>query len=326
MPEHSRRQFLKGSGAAIAGAVGLGAAQPAAALNGWEEVESPVGKTLTATSLAANGPWAAGGGGKVLERTVDGWTVRLKNGPAAEGNGLTCIGVTDDGNRVWFAGGSGVIGEMDVVTKTLWDHSAPKGKTSTWEAISVYGEEDTNEKISLLNGSGEEITGHRKRDGSIKWGDVTKPGGGASMKGAAHYGTDAFIACDTNAKVYESTDGGDKWDTIGVDGGEVGFYGAAAVSGDDMNVCGGSGMMYRYDGSGWTARKIGSNTIKSVDRLSEAGLAAGGSGHVFRRQTIGSWEKVDTPTGANLEGTILGGEAYPDVAVGASGTIVEKQP
>ncbi|MFB6220170.1 MAG: twin-arginine translocation signal domain-containing protein [Halolamina sp.] len=326
MLDQNRRRFIKGSGAAIAGAVGLGAVQSAAAENGWEVVESPVSKTLNGTVLAANGPWAAGGGGKVLERTVDGWTVRLKNGPAAEGNGLTCMGVTDDGNRVWFAGGSGVIGEMDVVTKTLWDHSAPGGKTSTWEAISVTGTEEKNETISLMNGSGEELTGYRQPDGSIAWGDVVKPGGGASMKGAAHYGANSFVCCDTNAKVYESTDDGNTWETIGVDGGEVGFYGAAAVASDDMNVCGGGGIMYRYDGNIWTARKIGSNTIKSVDRVSEAGLACGGSGNVFRRQTIGSWEKVDTPTGANLEGTILGGELYPDVAVGASGTIVEKQP
>ncbi|WP_245799927.1 hypothetical protein [Haladaptatus litoreus] len=43
--------------------------------------------------------------------------------------------VTDDGNRIWFVGGSGVIGEYDVETETLTNYSAPKGKTSTWEDL-----------------------------------------------------------------------------------------------------------------------------------------------------------------------------------------------
>lgn len=328
MTGQTRRAIIRRAGiAAIATATGLGSVGSAAAgENGWTVVESPTSKTLTSAVLAGNGPWAAGGGGKVLERTTDGWVIRLKNGPAAEGNGLTCIDATDDGRRVWFAGGSGVIGEMDVVTKTLTDHSAPKEKTSTWEGISVTGDAETNEIISVVNGSGEELTGYRQPDGSIEWGEVTKPGGGASMKGMDSYAYDSFMACDTNAKVYESTDEAKTWETIGISGGEVGLYGVAAVASDDANVSGGSGMMYRWDGDQWTGRKIGSNSIKSVDRISEVGLAAGGSGHVFRRQTIGSWDKRDTPTGNDLLSAMLGGEAYPDVCVGSSGTIIEKQP
>ncbi|MFT4903972.1 MAG: hypothetical protein ACI8UR_000520 [Natronomonas sp.] len=320
----SRRRFLRLSGATTVGLVGVGAGVAGAAENGWEAVETPVTKTLTGVTIAGNGPWAAGGGGKVLERTTDGWVVRLRNGPAAEGNGLTDIDVTDDGRRVWFAGGSGVIGEMDIVDKTLTDYSAPKEKTSTWETLSVTGSADTDETISLLNGSGEELTGYRQSDGSMEWGEVTKPGGGASIKGSDAYGTDSFMVCDTTSKVYEARDDAETWSEIGVRGGEVGFYGVAAVAEDDANVSGGGGMMYHWDGNRWTGRKIGSNTIPAVDRLDELGLAAAGSGYVFRRQTIGSWERIATPTGNDLLGVALGGEAYPDVAVGSSGTIVEK--
>lgn len=323
---YSRRQFLKATSATIigAGVVGSATAAPGETENGWTQVESPTGKTLNGAGEAANGPWAAGGGGDVIERTADGWVKRLEYGPAAEGNELTCMGVTDDGRRVWFAGGSGVIGEMDVVTKTLTDYSAPKGKTSTWEAIAVTGVAEENEIISLVNGSGEELTGYRQPDGSIKWGDVVKPGGGASIKGADHYGPESFMCADTNAKVYESTDAAESWDIIGIKGGEVGLYAVAAVSADDANVAGGGGMMFRWDGHLWTGRKIASTTIRAVDRTDELGLASGGSGYVFRWKTIGSWEQVKTPTGNNLNAVVLG-DSSPDVAVGSSGTIVEKQ-
>lgn len=325
MSDQSRRQFLKGSGAAVATLVGLGAAQPAAAAeNGWEEVESPTDKSLNGVVSAAEGPWAAGGGGRVVERTADGWKLRLKNGPTGAGNGLTCIDATTDGASVWFAGGSGVVGEIDVVTKKLTDYSAPKEKTSTWEGITVSGKQGVNETISLVNGSGEELTGERQSDGSIEWEEVTKPGGGASMKGMGQYGKKKFLACDTNAKVYQSTDGGSTWNEIGISGGSVGLYDVAGPSKKDLNVAGGSGKIFHYDGNRWTALSVGSNTIKGVDRLSEDGLAAGASGYVFRRQAIGTWEKRATPTGNNLLDAIIG-DTEPDIAVGSSGTIVEKR-
>lgn len=324
MSEQNRRQFLKGSGAAVAGLVGLGAAQPAAAAeSGWEVVESPTGKSLNGVVNAANGPWAAGGGGRVLERTLDGWVTRLENGPIGAGNSLTCIDATTDGASVWFAGGSGVIGEYDVVTKTLTDYSAPKEKTSTWEAITVTGLAGQNETISLVNGSGEELTGERQSDGSIEWEEVVKPGGGASMKGAGAYGESSFLAVDTNAKVYESTDGGSSWSEIGIGGGSVGLYDVAGPSGDDLTAAGGGGKLFRYDGNRWTPLQVGSNAIKGVDRLSEDGLAAAGSGFVFRRQVIGSWEKRATPAESNLLDAAIR-PVGPDVAVGSSGTIVEK--
>lgn len=46
----------------------------------------------------------------------------------------------------------------------------------------------------------------------------------------------------------------------------------------------------------------------------------------FLRQTVGSWDKRDTSTGNDLLSAVLGGEAYLDVCVGSSGTIIEKQP
>lgn len=326
MTDQTRRAFIKGSGAAIAGAAGLSTLSTSvAAENGWTTVESPTTKTLNGAVLAANGPWAAGGGGDVIERTADGWVKRLDYGPVLASNELTCIDATSDGAAIWFAGGSGVIGEMDVVTKTLTDHSAPGGKTSTWEGIAVSGTSGEDETISLVNGSGEELTGYRQSDGSIKWEEVVKPGGGSSMKGMDTFGPDSFTCVNTNAKAYASTDGATTWSEIGIDGSEVGLYGIAAVASDDMNVAAGDGIIYRYDGSRWTGRKVGSKSIKAIDRLSELGLAAGGSGRVFRRQQIGSWERYQTPTENNLNGCLLGGEAYPDVAVGSTGTIVEKQ-
>lgn len=325
MSEQSRRQFLKGCGTAAATLVGLGSAGTAAAAeNGWEVVESPTSKSLNGVVNAAGGPFAAGGGGRVLSRGLDGeWEVIVENGPTAAGNPLTCIDATSDGGSVWVAGGSGVIGEIDTTTNRITDYSAPKGKTSTWEAITVTGLAGQNETISLVNGSGEELTGQRQPDGSVEWEETVKPGGGASLKGMGAYGEDSFLAVDTNAKVYESTDGGTTWESIGIDGGSVGLYDVAGPSGDDLTVAAGGGKLFRYDGNRWTPLQPGSNTIRSVDRLSEDGLAAGGSGYVFRRQTLGSWQKLATPAGSNLLGVSIRPEG-PDVAVGSSGTIVEK--
>lgn len=326
MSDHSRRRFLRRSGAAVGALVGLGAAGSAsAAENGWEAVESPTSKSLNGVVDAAGGPFAAGGGGRVLSRGVDGeWEVVLENGPSAASNSLTCIDATSDGASVWVAGGSGVVGEIDTTTNELTDYSAPNGKTSTWEAITVTGLAGANETISLVNGSGEELTGERQSDGSIEWEEVVKPGGGASIKGAGSYGENSFVAVDTNAKVYESTDSGTTWEEIGIDGGSVGLYDVAGPGGDDLNAAAGGGKLFRYDGNRWTALQVGSNTIKSVDRLSEAGLAAGGSGYVFRRQTLGSWDRVATPTESNLNGAVIRPESA-DVAVGAGGAIVEKR-
>lgn len=324
MSRATRRAVLRSTAAAVATGIAV-TGTTTAATNGWRRVDSPTGESLNGVTLASNGPWAAGGGGDVLERTSDGWVTRLEYGPDTGSNELTCIDSTGDGRRVWFAGGNGVVGEMDAVTKTLTNHREPQEAASSWEGIAVTGDADTDEVVSLVNGSGEELTGYRRADGSIEWTAPTKPGSGSTITAVDHYSRDAFVCCDTNASVFESLSAGDSWSKVGIEGAGANFYGVAAVAANDIDVCGDSGMLYHWDGSEWVGRQVGENAINGIDRLSEAGLAAGGSGYVFRREALSSWERVATPTGNNLSDAALGGEVHPDVAVGASGTILEKQ-
>ncbi|MGN8218191.1 hypothetical protein ACTG0T_07560 [Halococcus morrhuae DSM 1307] len=289
----------------------------------WTEANSPTGKGLNDTVLSSQGPYAVGGGGRVLERDSTGWTTVIEKGPMAQGNTLTGAGVTDDGNHVWFAGGSGVIGQYDVGSGTKTDYSQPEGKSSTWEDVAVVGAAGS-ETVFLINGSGEFFSGTKNGSGGMNWGSAVKPGGGSSAKGIDFIDESTGYICDTNSKVYETTDGGKSWTEIGIDGGSVGLYDVAAVSRDEIEVAGGDGSIFRYNGAVWTKLYAGQNALSAITREGKRGLAAGSSGTVYERTGSG-WQSDETPTSNGLNGIVLDTTgSYPDVAVGASGTIIER--
>lgn len=345
MSDHSRRAFVKGTGAAIAGAVGLGISGSAAAAvgdskNGWTVVESPTQKTLKDVTHTFDGPVAVGGGGDVVQRKNSSdfggllsgetpeseWERVLDAGPSASKNTLNSVDTTDDGLLAWFAGSSGAIGSYNVLTGELTDYTAPKGKTSTWESISVTGYANENEQIYAFNGSGEELTGTRQDDGSIQWDETQKPGGGSTIPASSFWSDDEGMIPDTSQGAYQTTDGGQSWNKIGVPNSGVAFYGISAVGADDANIAAGGGMIYRYDGNRWTPLSVGEKSVRDIDRDSERGLASGGSGKVFTRETLGGWTPVETPTSATLLGVSLDPtEIAPDVAVGSGSTILERR-
>ncbi|WP_458208422.1 twin-arginine translocation signal domain-containing protein [Haladaptatus sp. NG-SE-30] len=323
-PRQSRRTFLKTTGVAATGAAFAGTSSGAmttASTNGWTEVESPTGKTIYEVVMTKEEPYAVAAGGDVLARRADGWELVLEKGPTVQSNPLRGAGVTDDGKHVWFVGGSGVVGLYDVDEEQLTDYSPPKGKTSTWEGIAVGGGAG-NENIYLINGSGEVLTGQND-SGAITWGDVVKPGGGSSMKAIDLVDDTTAYIVDTNAKVYETKDGGSSWNTVGIDGGSVGLYGVAALTEDDINVTGGDGSIFRYNGAVWTKNYAGGNALYGIDRTSENGLVGGGSGTIFELTEDG-WEQDSTPVSNTLRDAVVG-ESGPDVAVGGSGTIIERR-
>ncbi|WP_247413844.1 WD40/YVTN/BNR-like repeat-containing protein [Halomarina salina] len=288
----------------------------------WTEVSSPTSKGLNAVVESADGAFAVGNGGDALVRRDSGWEQVLDFGPGGESNPLRGASASDDGQNVWFAGGSGVLGKYDVVAERLTDYSAPQGKTSTWEDVAAAGPAG-GESIVVANGSGEVLPG-TVDDGAISWGDVVKPGGGASIKGATAFDEDTFFVCDTNAKVYRSDDAGTTWTAIGIDGGSVGLYGVAAASGDDVNAAGGDGSVFAYNGAVWTKLDAGGNGLLAITRSGEDGLAVGSSGAVFER-TADGWEPDDdVPVSNTLKGVVIGSSG-PDVAVGGSGTILERR-
>ncbi|WP_227378336.1 WD40/YVTN/BNR-like repeat-containing protein [Haladaptatus halobius] len=291
----------------------------------WDEVNSPSSSVLYDATMTQEGPYAVGASGDVLARRIDGWKKVLDKGPTVKSNPLRSCDVTSDGRHVWFAGGSGVIGQYDVVEEKVTDYSAPKGKTSTWEAIAAVGQAD-NERVSLVNGSGEFLTGTKTSEGGMEWSNVIKPGGGSSAKGIDFLDKKIGYICDTTSKVYETTDGGNSWSTIGLSGsGSVALYGITAVSQDRIYVTGGDGSIFRYNGAVWTKTDAGGTILYDIEWNNGKGLAGGGSGNLFDYRKHQGWNSESTPTSATFRGVALDTTGkFPSVAVGSSGTILER--
>jgi hypothetical protein len=330
MQDQSRRNFVKIAGASALTAVGVGAVSNGGNAQSSENdftvlEETPTTKTLFSAVNTARGPFAVGGGGDVLARGDDGWRKVVEYGPQARSRPLKGADVTDDGKAVWFVGGSGVIGEYRVDTKTLTNYSAPKGKTSTWEDVAVVGNAGQNERFYFVNGSGELLVGVRQDSGAVEYRDVVKPGGGSTIPGIDFRGRKAGHAISTSQLVTATTDGGETWNRIGIDFAGEAFFDVASVGPRDVNVGAGSGIIYRYDGFRWTPHVVDGDrqAVRALDRDGEEGLAAGAGGKIYERRSAGQWTRYQTSTDTKFNG-VASGPTY-DVAVGNGGTIVERR-
>ena len=283
---------------------------------GWDEADTPTEESLLDVVSTGNGAYAVGGDGVVLARDGEGWEVALDDGPTANANTLRGVDATDDGDAIWFAGDSGVLGRY--TEETLTDHSAPRDQTSTWEDVAVTGETDS-ERIHLVNGSGELLSGTYE-NGTVSWADIEKPGSGSSISTIEFVDDDRGYLCDTNQSVYETTDGGETYDEIGIEDANAAFTDVAA-SDSETFVTADDGSLFRYDGAVWTRLRPSENALAAVALAGETGFAAGDGGAVYER-TDGGWEAVETPTDADLRGIAIGSERV--VAVGAGGTVVER--
>ncbi|WP_254531619.1 hypothetical protein [Natrinema gelatinilyticum] len=327
MSEQTRRDVLRLTTASTtAGVLTIGSAAAVAQSTDseWQRAESPTGKALNDAVDAATGPFAAGADGNVLARRENGWQKVVAYGPQARSRRLTGIDATDDGKAVWFVGGSGVIGEYNVETRTLTNYSAPKGKTSTWEDCAVRGTAGENEQVYFVNGSGELLVGVRQDSGAMKYETVIKPGGGSTIPAVDFTTREAGHVCSTSQLVAETFDGGSTWSQIGIDFAGGAFYDLASRGKTDVNVAAGAGIIYRYDGFRWTPHVVDDKrrAIRAVDRVETDGLAAGDGGAVYKRQSVGQWQQYETPVETKLDG-VAKGSTY-DVAVGDGGTILER--
>ncbi|MFC4553203.1 MULTISPECIES: hypothetical protein [Halorussus] len=284
----------------------------------WSVADSPTEKTLFGVVGTANGPYAVGTGGNVLARDGDGWHVAVADGPATRNNALKDVAVTAGGKRIWFAGSSGALGAYDVDTGKKYDYSAPMEKTSTWEAIAVRGERDA-ETLRVANGSGEVLPVTTDENGCPQWGEVVKPGSGSTIP-ALTSGGDAFYAVDTSGNAFVEREDG--WKDIGVKNAQVNFFDVYATE-KTVRIAGGGGRVYRYDRvcGNWTPVIVGDVAIHDLAAEDGRLVAAGADGRVYERLPKRGWTSVPTGTEETLWAVALG---ETDVAVGASGVIVER--
>lgn len=316
MSRYTRRTVITVTGASLAGTAALASGTAAAQGHGWTVAETPVERSLHDVAHTAANAHAVGGGGVVLERTEAGWRSAADGGPSGDGNDLYGAATTEDGQRLWVAGGSGAVGEYDVVTDEFVDRSAPNGATGNFDDVAVTGESgDANVYVADDSGT-VHYSFENGREGT--WETVT-PGSGAGLQAIEFNSRCSGHVIDSNGKVFETTDGA-TWERIGVEDADVSFYGLDSDARDDVRVSGGSASVLTYDGSQWTTERLGDADLQDVETEGGEGYAVGGGGTVYEL-SAGDWQRTDTPTGENLNAVATG---TPDFAVGAGGVVIER--
>ena len=313
MRETTRRTFLRSTAAATALATvpTIGAADHV-----WLTAETPVSVPLHDVETTNAGAYAVCGGGLVLERG-SGWGIAASGGPTGNGNDLYGADVTDDGERLWVVGASGAIGEYDVATNTMTDHSAPNDVTNNFNDVAVTGEAgDANVYVAGDSGS----MYYSFENGATGTWDSVTPGSGSNLNAVDFYGPRSGYAVDGNTTVFATEDGA-TWERAGIADANYDFYGVDADAAGDVTVSGGGGTVYHWNGSAWTRRDTGDAALRDVEVTGANGLTVGGGGAVFRRDAEG-WTQEATPTGSNLNAVVDADGV--EIAVGAGGTVVER--
>lgn len=286
----------------------------------WTAADGPTDATLRDAAVAGGRAYAVGDGGIVLATEGDGWRPVLPDGPGAASRDLLGADATSDGAAVWVAGDGGALGRFDVETGRHVDHSAPVDRTDSWTAVAAAGPAG-EETLLLVTGSGEVLRG-RHRDGELAWEAPAKPGSGSSMVGAAMVDAAGYV-CDTNDGVFETTDGGETFRQVGIEDLDGTITGIDAAARGDCAVVDDAGVLHRYDGSTWTPRRLGGESLRAVARSGDRTLACGDGGVVHERpDPAAAWERTLAPVAGSLRGIAAGPERA--VAVGDGGAILER--
>ena len=312
----NRRTAIKAAGTAFVSATLAGRA---AAEAEWRTEETPTDGSLYDVAYAGGdastdgNAYAVGQEGVILERTERGWEKVADGGVTGDGRNLLSVDVTDDGERLWFAGASGAIGEYDVATGNINDRGEPQDNTNNFKSIAVTGESG-EANVYAADGSGSiSYSFNNGRSGTY---DSAAPGQGGGFPGIDFYDDRSGHVLNTNASVFE-TDDGTTYVRIGIPDTDNSLYGIDSDGSDDVWAVGGGGSVWRYNGA-WRRTNIGNLSLRDIEIEDESGYTVGESGRVFE-YAAGSWNEDTTDTGQNLKGLALGS---PNVAVGASGIAI----
>ena len=322
-----RRSFLQASGAGVA-TLGLGSLldvdDPAG--DGFSAVDVPIADTLIDVAQTDAGPVAVGADGQILHRGVDGWSVVEDQGITGEGNTLNAAAATNQGEAVWICGDSGAVGFYDPTADQLRDFSRPHGETADWSAVVVHGRMH-DVTVVLGDASGNVVVGGCEPCEGMSWSPPRQPTGGA-ITAIERCGYEQYRVVDAEGRVAESTDGGESWTTLGAPDTGSGFADLSAVFARNTSAVG-AGVVVDYDpyapaSDRWTVHEVGGGAIHDVERETEDdGVAVGADGRFFERAD-GSWTERSLDTDATLRAIARSDEDFPDVIVGAGGTVLER--
>jgi hypothetical protein len=301
----------------VAAIAALALITPAAASAGtWQAETIETDEDLRDVEQTTAGAYAVGTGGIVAERTVqDGevvWQTIVAGGASGDGNDLYGSDVSDDGERLWFVGASGEVGEYDVEAGVLDDHSGPDDTGDNFNDVAVTGEAD-EANVYAATDSGQIF--YSFEDGASGTWEYVTPGSGSSIQAIDCHAPKACHAVDTNGKVF-ATDDGVTWEAIGIPDANVNFYGVDSDGSDDVWVAGGNGQAFHFDGAEWTSTDLGDADLAAIEIDAGEGYAVGTGGLVFHYED-GDWHRETTETEENLAGLTL------SYAVGASGTAIQ---
>jgi len=329
MSERSRREFLCATGGTVAPTVlALNQSSQREDRGDWTVVETPTQRTLHDVADTTAGAFAVGSNGLVLERGDDGWSVVTDAGPTGNGNNLSSAATTTDGQRLWMAGASGVVGEYDPEADALTSRSAPDGVTNTFTDVAVTGPAG-DATVYLVDSSGQiHWSEENGREGT--WAHTT-PGSGAEIAAISMVGTAGFLV-DQNSSLFETTDG-ETWTSVDAPAFDETLHDVELRASGTVVLAGASGTIAIESGGEWEQESAANHALHDVE-VGDCGCvhAVGASGTVLHRRGHGTpplrtlarafdWWTRASPTGETLNAVALGD---PHVAVGASGTILER--
>lgn len=287
----------------------------------WRPADAPTEATLLDAAITTSGAVAVGEGGVVARRDDEEWSVVLEDGPAAQGQGLSGVDVTDDGEAAWVAGDGGAVGRLEVESGRHVDYSAPDDRTDNLAGIAVAGS-DGEETVLLINGSGEVLRG-QYRDGDCRWDEPVTPGSGSSLSDVVLVGAVGYC-CDTNDGVFATDDGGRSFERIGIEDADGTPVGIAAEEDGTCHLCTDDGVVHRYDGSRWTPERVCEDALAGIDGVGDRLAVCTADGAIHEREDpTADWERADADAPTGLEAVALGDDL--GIAVGGEGTVLERR-
>ena len=290
----------------------------------WTVTRSPKRARLNGVESVGSVAYCAGDQGVLLERAGPAeWTAVFTAGPDGDARNVFDLALTDDGERVWFAGAAGTLGRYDRAADTVHTHDQPYGITASFRSVSVAGAAgaetvhvaDTDGEVVRAEMDGEAFTVRR----------VAVPGDGTALTEVVAAEGDLFVA-DASGTFYHSTDGS-HWRRRRLADAAV-----QAIADDGANV-------YEVAEDGTVFEEVPLEAASRNPRATDSGVAspteldasggvvavAGGGGQLALSTAGRPFVTVDPGTDRALyglelmaDGTVLG--------VGTAGAIVEGAP